>query len=82
MSDSCTATCSKRMECRSSDIKIFPPLTLKETGALVSQTSKYPYVFVKEDIVDRVCDSFCSSSDKSIKQASNDIPFEHVAVHM
>ncbi|GFS98966.1 uncharacterized protein TNCV_3896561 [Trichonephila clavipes] len=32
--------------------------TLKETGTLVSQIGKYPYVFVMEDTVDRVRDSF------------------------
>ncbi|GFT25403.1 hypothetical protein TNCV_182311 [Trichonephila clavipes] len=32
-------------------------------------------VFVIEDIVDRGRDSFCSSPDKSIRQASSDIPF-------
>ncbi|GFX02579.1 uncharacterized protein TNCV_728331 [Trichonephila clavipes] len=58
--------------------------TLKETRTLVSQTGEYSYVFVIEDTIDRVCDSFCRSPDKS-RQAGNDIRFvllEHVAVHM
>ncbi|GFX10716.1 uncharacterized protein TNCV_147581 [Trichonephila clavipes] len=38
--------------------------TLKETGTLVSQPSKYASVFVIEDTVDRVWDSLCRSPDK------------------
>ncbi|GFS59229.1 uncharacterized protein LOC103524116 [Trichonephila clavipes] len=49
--------------------------TLKEMGTLVSQTSKYPQVFGREDTVDRVRGSFCRSPDKYIRQAINDIPF-------
>ncbi|GFU10806.1 uncharacterized protein TNCV_2388061 [Trichonephila clavipes] len=41
--------------------------TLKETGTLVSQTGKYPEVFVIEDTVDRVRNSFCMSPHKSIR---------------
>ncbi|GFY05132.1 hypothetical protein TNCV_3270041 [Trichonephila clavipes] len=65
------------MECQSSDIKLYPPMgkNFKGDGNLVSQTGKYPYVFVIEDTVDRVCDTFCEIPDKSIRQASNDIPF-------
>ncbi|GFV41712.1 uncharacterized protein TNCV_3628631 [Trichonephila clavipes] len=48
---------------------------LKKTGTLVPKTGKYPSVFVIEDSVDRVRDSFCRSPDKSIKQTSSDIPF-------
>ncbi|GFW62475.1 hypothetical protein TNCV_291491 [Trichonephila clavipes] len=40
---------------------------LKETGTLVSQNGKYPQVFVIEDTVHRVHDSFCGSS---IRQAN------------
>ncbi|GFW40034.1 uncharacterized protein TNCV_5117171 [Trichonephila clavipes] len=39
-------------------------IILKETGALVSQTDKYPEVFVIEDTVDHVRDSFCRSPDE------------------
>ncbi|GFV62888.1 hypothetical protein TNCV_3319131 [Trichonephila clavipes] len=56
---------------------LLPPMgqTLKVTGALVSQTDNYPIVFVIEDTVDRVRDSFCMSPDKITTQACNDVPF-------
>ncbi|GFW44535.1 hypothetical protein TNCV_4480811 [Trichonephila clavipes] len=44
-------------------------------GTWVSQTGQYPLVFVIEDAVDCVRDSFCKSPEKSIRQTSNDIPF-------
>ncbi|GFX97231.1 uncharacterized protein TNCV_557211 [Trichonephila clavipes] len=49
--------------------------TLKETGISVSKTGKNPSIFVIEDTVDRVRDSFCRCPDKSIRQASSSIPF-------
>ncbi|GFT11186.1 hypothetical protein TNCV_1143371 [Trichonephila clavipes] len=70
--------CSNRMECRPSPTSKFIhqwERTLQETGTLVSEIGKYPEVFVTEDAVDRVRDSFCWSPDKSIWQTSNDIPF-------
>ncbi|GFV11569.1 hypothetical protein TNCV_975591 [Trichonephila clavipes] len=42
--------------------------TIKKTGTLVSQTGKFPSVFVIEDIVDRVRDSFLRSPDKNFGQ--------------
>ncbi|GFW61372.1 hypothetical protein TNCV_4136901 [Trichonephila clavipes] len=67
------------MECRSSDIKIYPPVGNNFKGYrnfLVSQTGKFLQVFVTEDTVDRALDSFCESpDDKSIRQACNGIPF-------
>ncbi|PRD31901.1 UNVERIFIED_CONTAM: hypothetical protein NCL1_22071 [Trichonephila clavipes] len=47
------------MECRSSDIKIHPPI-----GKNFQED---------EDTVDHMLDSFCRSPDKSIRR--NDIPF-------
>ncbi|GFU19565.1 hypothetical protein TNCV_21391 [Trichonephila clavipes] len=38
-----------------------------------SETDKYPKVFVIEDTVDGVRDSFCRNPDKSIRQDGNDI---------
>ncbi|GFT82102.1 hypothetical protein TNCV_3910321 [Trichonephila clavipes] len=60
--------CSNRMECRSSDIKIYPPMRKNSEGdgSFGCQTGKYFYVFVIEDTVDRVRDSFCISPDKPI----------------
>ncbi|GFT18985.1 hypothetical protein TNCV_3212201 [Trichonephila clavipes] len=59
------------MECRPSPTSKFIyqwERTLKETGTLVSEISKYPEVFMTEDAIDRVRDSFCRSLDKSIWQ--------------
>ncbi|GFW74881.1 hypothetical protein TNCV_2677511 [Trichonephila clavipes] len=53
----------------------YPPLgkTFKGDGNFgISQTGKYPYVFGREDIVDRLRDSFYRSPDKSIRQANGD----------
>ncbi|PRD31118.1 UNVERIFIED_CONTAM: hypothetical protein NCL1_24363 [Trichonephila clavipes] len=56
--------------------------TLKETGTLVSQTCKNPLVFVIEDTVDRMLDSFFSSMDvSSASQWRHSILFEQVVVH-
>ncbi|GFU48954.1 hypothetical protein TNCV_3209391 [Trichonephila clavipes] len=64
------------MECRPSDIKFYPPMEKNFKGdGKVSQTGKYPSVFVIQNTVDRLRDSFCWSPGKSIRQASYDIPF-------
>lgn len=50
-------------------------------GTLVSETSKHPKVFVTNDPVDCVRDSFSRSATKSIRQASNELLIPHSTFH-
>ncbi|GFX12958.1 uncharacterized protein TNCV_3659541 [Trichonephila clavipes] len=65
------------MECRSSDIKIYPPMgkNFKGDGNFGISNWQIFLVFVLEDTVYHVRDSFYSSPDRSIRQVSYDIPF-------
>ncbi|PRD27310.1 UNVERIFIED_CONTAM: hypothetical protein NCL1_35703 [Trichonephila clavipes] len=61
------------MECRSSDIKISPPLGKNFKGDGNFGISNWQISL--KATVDRVRDSFCRSPEKSVRQVRNDIPF-------
>ncbi|GFV87939.1 hypothetical protein TNCV_782201 [Trichonephila clavipes] len=66
-----------RKECRRPDIQIYPRMGQNFQGDMNLGISncQVSEVIMMEETVDGECDSFCRSLDKSIRQASNGIPF-------